>query len=205
MLNGYERIGIYGGTFSPIHNGHIAAAKAFLDQMKLDKVIIVPTHIPPHKKENDGTDSLHRLQMCDIAFENEERIETSDIEISRGGCSYTIDTLRSFEAEQRKLFLLCGTDMMLTFDRWKNVEQIFSICCPVYIRREADDNLNEQIISKNNEYHQKYGAAFRRIVTDPIMISSTELRNMIQKGEDISEFVPDAVAKYIKEHSLYVS
>ena len=205
MINGIERIGIYGGTFSPIHNGHIQAARAFLEQMKLDKVIIVPAYIPPHKKIHTNDDPIHRLNMCNIAFEVEDQIEVSDIEISRGGCSYTIDTLRSFESIGRKLFLLCGTDMMITFDHWKDVEQIFQICCPVYIRRESDLELNDKIISKNNEYYQKYGVAFRRIVTDPIVISSSQIRTMITNGEDISSYVPVSVIDYIKDNNLYVS
>ena len=205
MINVVERIGVYGGTFAPIHNGHIAAAKAFLEQMKLDKVLIVPTYIPPHKKINIADDPKHRLNMCNIAFENDDRIEVSDIEISRGGCSYTIDTLRSLQSEQRKLFLLCGTDMMLTFDKWKDAEQIFKICCPIYIRRESDFSLNDKIISKNNEYYQKYGVAFRRIVSDPIEISSSEIRDMIKNKEEVLSFVPISVIDYIKSNNLYVS
>jgi nicotinate-nucleotide adenylyltransferase len=143
--------------------------------------------------------------MCNIAFENDDQIEVSDIEISRGGCSYTIDTLRSLQSEQRKLFLLCGTDMMLNFDKWKDAEQIFKICYPIYIRRESNFSLNDKIISKNNEYYQKYGVAFRRIVVDPIEISSSEIRNMIKIGKDVSEFVPDRVIDYIKGNNLYVS
>ena len=78
--------------------------------------------------------------------------------------------------------LLCGTDMMLNFDKWKDAEQIFKICYPIYIRRESNFSLNDKIISKNNEYYQKYGVAFRRIVVDPIEISSSEIRNMIKIG-----------------------
>lgn len=204
MINGIERIGIYGGTFSPIHNGHVLAAKAFLEQMKLDKVIIVPTYISPHKKIDEADNPIHRLNMCSLAFEDCNQIEVSDIEISRGGCSYTVDTLCSLEFPERKLFLLCGTDMMLTFDHWKNVERIFALCCPVYIRRESDLSLNDTIISKNNEYYQKYGVAFRRIITDPVEISSTEIRDMIKNGEDISQFVPRKVIDYIKDNNLYV-
>ena len=205
MINGIERIGIYGGTFSPIHNGHITAARAFLEQMKLDKVLIVPTYISPHKKIDTADDPRHRLNMCNIAFANDDQIKVSDVEILRGGCSYTIDTLRSLESEQRKLFLLCGTDMMLTFDQWKDAEQIFKICCPIYIRRESDFTLNDKIISKNSEYYQKYGVAFRRIVAEPIEISSSEIRSMIKSGEDVSAFVPAQVIDYIKGNNLYVS
>ena len=205
MINGFERVGIYGGTFSPVHNGHVVAARAFLEQMKLDKVIVGPTFIPPHKEIDASDNPIHRLNMCSIAFSDDAQIEVSDIEIARGGCSYTIDTLRFFQAQNRKLFLLCGTDMMLAFDLWKNVEQIFEICCPVYMRRETDCELDNIIIRKNNEYYQKYGAVFRRIVQDPIPISSTDVRNMIKMEIDIHEYVPGGVADYIKDNNLYVS
>lgn len=205
MIDGIERVGVYGGTFAPIHNGHVAAAKAFFEQMKLDKLLIIPAFLPPHKIIDASDNPVHRLHMCHLAFENEIGFEISDLEIKRGGRSYTVDTLRTLSAPGRKLFLLCGTDMMLTFDEWKSFEEIFNLCCPVYIRRENDTSLDEKIIAKNNEYYQKYGVAFRRIVTDPITLSSTEIRDFVKKGMDISAFVPEKVQNYIHAMRLYES
>lgn len=203
MINGIERVGIYGGMFAPIHNGHIAAARAFVQQMKLDKLLIVPTKNTPRKVIDFHDDPRHRFNMCKLAFEQDENIEVSAIELEREGISYTVDTLRALQAPNVKLFFLCGTDMMLCFDRWREVEEIFKLCCPIYIRRETNSLLDDEIIAKNREYFQKFGVAFRKILVDPIELSSSEIRNVICAGGDISEMVPDAVMKYIYEHKLY--
>lgn len=203
MIDGIERVGVYGGTFSPVHNGHVAAARAFLEQMKLDRVMIIPDRIPPHKSIDRDDDPAKRLEMCRLAFDI-EGMEVSDLELEREGPSYTVDTLRELTAPGRKLFLLCGTDMMLTLDEWHEFEDIFKLCCPVYIRRENDTSLNEKIIAKNAEYFRKYGVAFRRILSEPIEVTSTELRRAVRAGQSIHGLVPDAVERYIKEQGLYV-
>lgn len=203
MINDIERVGIYGGTFSPVHNGHIAAAKAFLEQMKLDKLIVIPALIPPHKSIDSSDNPMHRFKMCEIAFSEISNIEVSDIELKRNGPSYTVDTLRQLTKEGRKLFLLCGTDMMLTFDKWKEFKEIFKLCCPIYIRRENDSENDQLIISKNNEYYSKYGVAFRKIIAEPIVISSTQIREDVRGGKDVSEYLPLNVCRYIKDNSLY--
>ena len=203
MIDGIERVGVYGGTFAPVHNGHVAAARAFYEQMKLDRVLIIPDRIPPHKTIDDADEPERRLDMCRLAFDS-EGMQVSDMELHRQGASYTVDTLRQLSAPGRKLFLLCGTDMMLTFDQWREFEEIFRLCCPVYIRRENDASLNEKIIAKNSEYFRKYGVAFRRIVTDPLEISSSQIRRMVRAGESIHSLAPDEVEKYIIENRLYV-
>ena len=130
------RIGIYGGTFSPPHNGHIAAAKAFMEQMWLDLLYIIPAALPPHKEMEVAVSAVDRLQMCRRAFSGMEGVWVSDLEILRGGKSYTSDTLRELCGADRRLFLLCGTDMILTLDSWHEPEEIFRLSYPVYIRRE---------------------------------------------------------------------
>ncbi len=203
MINGLERVGIYGGTFAPVHNGHVAAARAFLDQMKLDKLLIIPTYIAPHKDEDVYGDPLHRMKMCELAFVNDADIEVSDIEIKRGGKSYTVDTVKALTKPDRKLFLMCGTDMMLSFDRWREFDVIFKLCCPVYVRRENDTSLDAKIIAKNQEYYEKYGAAFRKILVEPLDINSTDIRRMIHDRQDISGYVSTEVMNYIQEYGLY--
>ena len=197
------RVGIYGGTFAPIHNGHVAAAKAFMEQMKLDYLFIIPTYLPPHKQIDGGDDPLVRLRMCELAFEDVDGVVISDTEIQRGGKSYTYDTLKALERPDTRLFLLCGTDMVLTFDTWYRFEDIFKLCYPTYIRRENDPILTRRVVEKINEYYEKYGVMFRRIVTDPIELSSTEIRRRVAKGEAIDGLVPQKVAEYIREHGLY--
>ena len=198
------RIGIYGGTFSPPHNGHLAAARAFMEQMWLEILYVIPTAIPPHKEMEHSVSAEHRLAMCRAAFSGIEGVYVSDMEIQRGGRSYTVDTLRELSGEDRRLFLLCGTDMMLTLDQWRAPEEIFKLCYPVYIRREGDHSLDEQIIQKIADYHQKYGKVVRRIVTEPLELSSSDVRRALTNRSSISEMVPSAVEKYITDNHLYV-
>jgi len=204
-MNGDEqlRVGIYGGTFAPVHNGHIAAAKAFMEQMKLDYLFVIPTCLPPHKQVDFVDDPVCRLRMCELAFKDIDGVVISDTEIKRGGKSYTYDTLMELQRPNTRLFFMCGTDMVLTFDTWYRFEDIFKLCYPVYIRRENDPILTKKIVDKITEYYNKYGVMFRRIVTEPIQLSSTQIRKAASAGMDISGMVPPAVAEYIYENRLY--
>ena len=198
------RIGIYGGTFSPVHNGHVAAAMSFMKQMWLDILFVIPTGTTPHKEMSDGADAYDRLRMCEAAFSGIDGVIVSDMEIKREGKSYTVDTLRQLYSPENRLFLLCGTDMMLTLDKWREADEIFKLCYPVYMRRENDEIITNLIIKKNTEYKEKYGRIATRILGDPIEISSSEIREKIKDGEDISSLVPPEVARYIKEKGLYL-
>ena len=204
MINDTLRVGVYGGTFAPVHVGHVQAAKAFMEQMKLDYLFIIPTAIPPHKQIDEADDPIHRLRMCELAFEGIDGIVISDMEIRRGGKSYTYDTLRELSRPDARLFLLCGTDMVLSFDSWYRHEDIFKLCYPTYVRRESDALLDARIIAKIGEYYQKYGVMFRKILVEPIDISSTEIRAAIKEKRDVSGMISPKVEKYIIEHGLYV-
>ena len=113
------------------------------------------------------------------------------------------ETLRELSSPENRLFLLCGTDMLLTLDTWYCADEIFELCYPVYVRREKDCLLDGRIVSKIAEYNDKYGKVARRIVTEPIEISSSEIRKKIQEGEDVSNFIPISVAEYIERAGLY--
>lgn len=197
------RVGIYGGAFAPIHIGHVEAAKSFMEQMWLDVLFVIPTGTSPHKEMSGGASDADRLEMCRLAFEGIEGVIVSDMEIRRQGKSYTVDTLRELTADDRRLFLLCGTDMILTLDRWKDPDEIFKLSYPVYIRRESDESLDEKLIEKVTEYRNKYGKNVVRIKAPAIEVSSSLVREKIARGEDIDALVPTAVAKYIKEKGLY--
>ena len=197
------RIGIYGGSFSPIHNGHIKAVKAFLEQMQLDFCYVIPTFIPPHKATSGVIDPVHRIRMCELAFEDTDGIVVSDIEIKRGGTSYTVDTLRQLSGEDKRLFFLMGTDMLLTLDTWRAPDEIFRLCYPVYMRRESDSANDSAIVAKIAEYRRKFGKTVMKIVADPIEVSSTVIRNRIASGEDVSALIPKAVEDYIRKNRLY--
>ena len=197
------RIGIYGGAFAPIHIGHVEAAKAFMEQMWLDVLFVIPTGTSPHKEMSAGASDRDRLRMCEKAFEGVNGVIVSDMEMRREGKSYTVDTLRELWDEDRRLFLLCGTDMILTLDRWREPDEIFKLCYPVYIRRESDESLDEQLVAKITEYRNKYGKNVVRIKAPAIEVSSSQVREKIARGDDISALVPPTVAEYIKEKGLY--
>jgi nicotinate-nucleotide adenylyltransferase len=197
------RVGIYGGTFSPVHNGHVAAAKAFMEQMWLDILYVIPTGLTPHKDMKGDATAADRLEMCRLAFEGVEGVIVSDLEMRREGKSYTVDTLRELYDPDGRLFLLMGTDMLLTLDKWREPEEIFRLCYPVYIRREEDDGLDGAIVEKIKSYQEKYGKVVRRIVGDPIVVSSTAVRRAVAEGKSIAGMVPPAVEKYIRENGLY--
>ena len=196
------RIGIYGGSFSPPHNGHIKAAEAFLEQMWLDFLFVIPAAIPPHKAPPDVS-AEDRLNMTRLAFSGMEGVYVSDMELLRRGPSYTVDTLRELYGEDKRLFLLLGTDMVLTLDEWKDPEEIFKLSYPVYARREKDKILDEKILTKLALYKEKYGKMVTKLTMDPIEISSSQVRERIASGRSISDLVPASVEDYIKTHHLY--
>ncbi len=195
-----RRVGIYGGTFNPPHVGHIEAAKAFITQAKLDTLIIMPAFIPPHKQTDNLVNCDDRLEMCRLAFGNIPNTEISDLEISRGGKSYTYLTLQELASDDTELYFLCGTDMILTMDTWKNPEVIFSLAKICYIRRESDNAISELLIEKCGDYFQKYGADIIEINTEAIEISSSEIR-----AEDgiWDSYLTANVIDYIRNQGLY--
>ncbi len=195
-----RRVGIYGGTFNPPHVGHIEAAKAFITQAKLDTLIIMPAFIPPHKQTDNLVNCDDRLEMCRLAFGNIPNTEISDLEISRGGKSYTYLTLQELASNDTELYFLCGTDMILTMDTWKNPEIIFTLAKICYIRRESDNAISELLIEKCGDYFQKYGADIIQINTEAIEISSSEIR-----AEDgiWDRYLTANVIDYIRNQGLY--
>ena len=197
------RVGIYGGTFSPVHNGHVAAAKAFMEQMWLDILYVIPTGVTPHKDMKGDATAADRLEMCRLAFEGVEGVIVSDLEMRREGKSYTVDTLRELYDPEGRLFLLMGTDMLLTLGSWREPDEIFRLCYPVYIRREEDAALDAAVVEKITAYQQTYGKVVRRIVAPAIQISSTDVRAAVTEGFPIEGAVPPAVADYIRERGLY--
>jgi nicotinate-nucleotide adenylyltransferase len=174
-----------------------------MEQMWLDILYIIPTGLTPHKDMKGDATPKDRLEMCRLAFEGVEGVIVSDLEMRREGKSYTVDTLRELYDPDGRLFLLMGTDMLLTLDKWREPEEIFRLCYPVYIRREEDDGLDGAIVEKIKSYQEKYGKVVRRIMAPPILISSTDVRAAVADGFPIEGAVPPAVARYIHEHELY--
>ena len=200
------KLGIYGGTFSPIHLGHVKAAHAFLSAMALDRLLVIPTATPPHKAEVEGADASHRLAMVRLALAGSDaRLEVSDCEIRRAGKSYTIYTLEQLAAPDTTLFMLVGTDMFLTLDRWYRAADIFRLAEIVLMRRETDDALAEEIREKSRAYRENYGARLHEIPEPPLVVSSTELRERLRTGMPTDGLLPETVAAYIAKNKLYRS
>ena len=194
------RIGIFEGAFDPPHNGQISAVRAFMEQMWLDFVYVIPTAIVGESV----TDAYHRLRMCQLAFGDMDGVYVSDAALLCTQSRSTADVLRELQAEDRRLFLLLGTDRLLDLGEDAQVSEIFSLSYPVYVRREQDALLDQKIIRKIADYQNAYGKVTRRIVTEPQEISSHAIREHCRRGESISATVPAMVEKYIGDNHLYV-
>ncbi len=197
-------IGVYGGTFSPPHKGHLSAAKKFVQTIKPEKLLIVPSFIPPHKEVCQPVSCEDRVAMCRIAFAEIENAEVCEIEIQRKGKSYTVETLRALSQayEGYQIAFLIGTDMMLTLDKWYLPEEIFALCDMYCVRREEDSALDAQIQEKNREYLAKYGKMVQFIDAPVLDISSSEIRLCIAKGSG-NGYLPPDVQAYIQKRGLY--
>ncbi len=205
-MNRPEILGIYGGTFSPPHLGHRRAAEAFLETVKPDRLLIVPTFLPPHKEISYADSPVHRLEMCRLAFGDLPGTEISDVEIRRAGKSYTYDTVSALSREDREIYFLCGTDMLLTLDRWYRAPELFSLCSFVLERREQGEETRRAIDERIAFYRSRYGARIREITLDPIELSSTDVRIAAKEGAShalLSTMVPESVSSYIEAHNLY--
>ncbi len=200
-----KRLGIYGGTFNPIHIGHINSAHAFYDAMKLDELIIMPAAVSPFKAESSDNDPNERLKMARAAFENDERnIIVSDYEISNGGKSYTYLTLEHFSSHDTELFFLMGTDMLLSLDTWRNPDIILKLAAICHVRRkECDANTEKAIDEAIRRYKENYNARIFDLEAEPFEISSTDIRQHVNEGKDISSFVTPEVGRIIKNDRLY--
>ena len=200
------RIGIFGGTFDPPHIGHINACKAFLEQVELDVLYVMPVYQPPHKNIFSGTNVDSRLEMAKIAFSSlSSKVVVSDLEIKREVRSYTAETIAQLKSEidDAEIYFLCGTDMILTMDLWYKPEYIFKNATIVYVRRENDVEITEQIANKCLHYKSKFDAKIISITANAIEASSTEIREAIVNSNGEIPFVTNDIYKYIIENKLY--
>jgi len=202
MKNKREKIALFGGTFAPPHFGHVHAVQTLLENIDVDRIIIMPTFMPPHKVKVKGDTPELRFEMCRAAFGEIDKVYVSTYEIEKGGVSYTVHTLEHLtEQYDADIYLLCGTDMFLTLDSWFKAERIFElakiVCIPRY--SESTDLIN----TKKNEYEVKFGAEVRIIGSDPFELSSTDIRRMISENEDLSQALPCGVTDIIRREKLY--
>lgn len=202
----HQRIGIYGGTFAPVHYGHLHAAKAFLTQFQLDRLLFMPVRIPPHKQLDFQDDPQARLEMLRLATNacfKDTRIEVSDYEISRAGKSYTYQTVEAFLRKDRTLFLYMGTDMFLSFDQWRFPERICAGAHLVVARREQEEAKACQIEEKRRQYQRDYHAEIHILELEPFVISSTEIRQKLRNHESVTDKIPSCVQNYIYTHGCF--
>lgn len=201
------KIGIYGGTFAPPHRGHLHAAREFVSQLSLDKLYIIPDRIPPHKAVGEGDDPAVRYEMARLGFASldgyGESVFVSDIELKREGKSYTLDTLKCFSGEG-DLYLLCGTDMLMCFEKWYKFEEIFKLCTLVVcLREDASAEERKAVDAKIRGFERDCSARIKLLSGDAFPVSSTQVRDMIKRGADAREFLEKDVYDYIKEKGLY--
>ena len=200
------RLGIYGGTFDPPHIGHIKAAKAFYNSLCLDRMLIIPTFIPPHKRIDISDRPLSRLDMLKAAFRDIPEAEICDYEISNHRPSYTVLTIEHFSAPNTHIFFLCGTDMFLTLENWYQAPCLLKSCTIALIKREPISAENDLLIDNyKTMLEKKYGADIVIIDEAVPECSSTQIRELIKTGGDLSVFLPGAVIEYIRENHLYGS
>ena len=198
-----ERIGIYGGTFNPPHIGHIQAAQQALSRMKLDRVLLIPDRIAPHKEIPQGSPTpQQRMDMLRIAAANRPGLEVSDIELQRSGVSYTIETVRDLKAlhPDAELVLLMGTDMFLSFLTWRNPEEILhNVSLGVFCRGEKNEASS---IAAQKATLEAMGAKVELVDNEVVQISSTQMRRLLA-FRCAGAFLPEGVLDYIRENRLY--
>ena len=196
------KIGIFGGSFDPIHIEHIRLAKAAIVSLGLDKLYIMPAAKPPHKKGKILSPDIHRLQMCRLAFEDEPKIEVSDYEMQNGGTSYTYLTCQHFKRlhENAQLFWLVGTDMLRDFPTWKNPESILNDVTLAVCARAEKEGWEEKEIAL---FRQKFHSEPVVISYNATDVSSTKIRVLAGAGMRLDRLTDEKVATYIHENHLY--
>ena len=187
------KLGIYGGTFNPIHLGHLHILREFIRRLSLDRVLLIPAHMPPHMQ-------AHALAAREIT---EAPVEVSELELRREGKSYTADTLEALKAQfpADELYLLMGEDMFLTVDHWYRPEAIFSLA--VVCASPRSEAGFQKLVEKKRELERQFGASCRVENIPYFPASSTEIRRLAAEGKDLSRLVPKEIERYIAEHRLY--
>ena len=192
---------VFGGSFNPVHNGHVALLAAINEAVKPDVTTIVPAYLPVHKEVGgDYADPAHRLAMCRLAFAG-PGVEISDWEIAQGRACYTIETLTALKEAhpEDELYLVCGSDMFLTFDLWRQYTDIYRIA--VICAASRGDRLSD--MAAYAKAQEPLGMRCLLSDAEPVVVSSTQVRERLRAGADVSDLVPSAVLAYIRANGLY--
>lgn len=190
------KIGIFGGTFNPVHNGHLSIADEFVNKCELDKLILIPNNVSPFKidVDDDSVSAEHRMRILKLAVQDRKNFEIDDFEITKNGVSYTIETVEYLKSKfpEDHLFLLIGIDQAIDIDRWKDIYKIKKLVSIVVADR-TNEMTNYEEIDKS----------FIRLGNTKVDISSSEIRDNVRSGKSILGMVPDEVAVYIVNNMLY--
>ncbi|MBM4297292.1 MAG: nicotinate-nucleotide adenylyltransferase [Deltaproteobacteria bacterium] len=212
------KIGIFGGTFDPIHWGHLRSAEEVCETYRLDRVDFVPAANPPHKRGQTTTPARDRLQMVRLAVARNPRFAVSTVELKRPGLSYSIDTVREYRKSKSKddsLFFIIGLDAFREIGTWRNYHELFSLCNFIVTSRpgtpERDLFKGSGVAvkrhfcydSKSKVYRHWSGTRVHFIELTDIAISASEIRALVRQGKSIRYLGPSSVERYIKRHRLY--
>lgn len=199
------RIGIFGGSFDPVHLGHLLLAESCREQCRLDEVWLIPAAVPPHKQGEERTPARQRVEMLQLAVAGNPQFRVSTIEVDRGGVSYTVATLTAIHQQQpaAELFLLIGGDSLRDLGAWREPQRICQLATPVAVGRvgspPSDYSSLESIVSP-----QRLERIRRHAVEMPLVeLSSTDIRRRVAESRSIRYMMPRAVEMYIAEHGLY--
>jgi len=196
------RLGVFGGTFDPIHNGHLVAAEDVRARLNLDKVLFVPAGLPPHKLDHDISPTRHRIAMLRLAVEPNPGFGISRMDVDRHGPCYTVETLALLHQEYgpgTELFFLMGMDSLADILMWRDPERLIRLAQIVVVGRpgfQADVDELDKVLPGANERIQV-------VDTPQLEISSSDIQQRVREGLPIRYLVPEAVEAYIREHKLY--
>jgi len=199
-----QKIGIMGGTFDPIHYGHLYIAECSRYKFGLDKVLFIPSGQPVHKNRDNFLAPVHRVGMTRLAIETNPYFELSTAEVDRPGPTYTVDTLeqlRKAGTGDEEYFFITGADAILEILTWKNLDRVFKLCRFIAVTRPGYSfKIMNRILKKLADQQRRQILFYE---TGGILISSTEIRQRIMQGEPVKYLVPESVEKYIELHNLY--
>lgn len=201
-----KKTGIMGGTFNPIHNGHLYMAQKAMEHSELDEILWIPNHTPYMKDRSKILDPAIRLKMTELAIDHHPNYRISDMEITRGGNSYTHVTLSLLHKAEPEtdFYFITGADTLYTIEKWVDPYSVFRQVTILAIYRHSHE-IRVNFIQQIEYLKNKYDARIELIPAQPMDISSTEIRNSIKNGIDVSDMLPEKVYSYIKENGLYIN
>ena len=195
------KIGILGGTFNPIHMGHLMIAEHIRQEKNFDKIIFIPTGDPPHKDVE--VPGIKRAEMVRLAISDNKHFEMSPIEVNREGITYTVDTLRELKNIYDEMYYIIGSDTIFQLRTWKNFKEVAKMAKFIYMLRPGTEDVS--VLSDEIEFlKENYNAQIEEIEGPMLYLSSTYLRERIKAGKSIKYLVPVSVIKFINDEGLYV-